>query len=94
MIKAASEGLKVIDVDGSYLPRKYERLRQAGLNVAPLDPPSVPPAGWEDVNEDNHKDMAEKIPVVLPGNQSINLSFSLSLSSTHTRNPSSYSHMH
>lgn len=59
---AVSEGLKVIDVDGSYLPHKHEQLKQAGLQVVPLSPPSIPPIGW-----DNHKEKAEKIPVVLPG---------------------------
>lgn len=57
----------MIDVDGSYLPRKHEQLKQAGVQVAPLSPPPIPPGGWEAVTEDNHRDMAEKIPTVLPG---------------------------
>jgi len=57
----------VIDVDGSYLPCKYEQLKQAGIEVAPLSPPPIPPGGWEVITEDNHRDMAEKIPIVLPG---------------------------
>ena len=63
----ASEGLKVIDVDGSYLPRKHEQLKQAGVQLAPLSPPPIPPGGWEVVTKDNHRDMAKKMPVVLLG---------------------------
>ena len=48
---AATEGLKVVDVDGSYLPRKHEQLKQAGVLVAPLSPPL---GGWETVTEENH----------------------------------------
>ena len=34
--EAIQHKVKVIDVDGSYLDRKFERLQQSGQNVAPL----------------------------------------------------------
>ena len=75
---AANEGLKVIDVDGSYLPHKHEQLMEAGVQVSTLCPS---PGGWEAVTEDNHRDMAQKIPVVLPGRIQLSL-------------PSPNTHMH
>ena len=45
----------------------HEQLKQAGVQLAPLSPPPIPQCGWEAVTDDNHRDMAEKIPVVLPG---------------------------
>ena len=59
--------MKLVDVDGSYLPQKYEQLKQEGVQVAPLRPPPMPPGGWEAVTEENHRDIAKKVPVVLPG---------------------------
>ena len=37
------------------------------LNTAPLEPPSIPPAGWEVVSADNYKDFTDKIPQMMPG---------------------------
>ena len=54
-------------MDGSYLIRKHEQLHQAGVNVAPLGPPSLPLSGWITINETNYKDESLKIPTVLPG---------------------------
>ena len=61
--------VSVVDVDGSYLVRKHEQLRQAGVNVAPLGPPSLPLSGWITItiNKANCKDKSQKIPRVLPG---------------------------
>ena len=42
---AVKDKVVVIDVDGSYLVRKHQQLRQAGVNVAPLGPPSLPLSG-------------------------------------------------
>ena len=39
---AIKDKVSVVDVDGSYLFRKHE---QAGINVAPLGPPSLPFSG-------------------------------------------------
>ena len=51
---AIKHKVAVIDVDGSYLVRKHEQLRQAGVNVAPLGPPSLPLSGWITINEANY----------------------------------------
>ena len=34
--QAVSEGAKVVDIDGSYLYKKHQRLAATGVNVAPL----------------------------------------------------------
>ena len=60
--EAKKEGVPVIDVDGSYLAQKIQKLQDSGVNTAPLDLPSIPPAGWEVVSADNYKDFADKIP--------------------------------
>ena len=73
---AIKDKVSVLDVDG-YLVRKHEQLRQAGVNVAPLGPPSLPLSGWITINEANYKDESQKIPRVLPGTPT---SLSLSLS--------------
>ena len=65
--EAMQDKVKVIDVDGSYLDRKFERLQQSGQNVAPLSLPVPPPTGWVAVTESNCNEIASKIPKVLPG---------------------------
>ena len=54
-------------MDGLYLVRKHEQLCQAGVNVVPLGPPSLPLAlsGWITINEANCKDESPKIPAML-----------------------------
>ena len=64
---AIKDKVAVVDVDGSYLVKKYEQLRLAGVNVAPLGPPSLPLSGWIVINEANYKDESKKIPRMLPG---------------------------
>ena len=61
------QDLKVIDVDGSYLARKRQKLQDSGIATAPLDLPSVPPSGWESVSTINYKTFADKIPRMTPG---------------------------
>lgn len=53
-----------MDVDGSYLYRKWQKLHHEGITVAPLRLPSVPLAGWEIVDAANYLDMAKRIPRV------------------------------
>ena len=59
--------VKVVDVDGSYLYRKRERMVASGKDVAPLDLPCAPLSGWEVVNKDNYKEKAKDLPCVTPG---------------------------
>ena len=37
-------------------------IQDSGANTAPLGLPSIPFIGWETVTEDNHQDIADKIP--------------------------------
>ena len=48
-----TEQLPIVDVDGSYLYRKQQLLKQSGVCIAPLPPPSPPLSGWEVVSESN-----------------------------------------
>ena len=67
--EAKKEGVPVIAVDGSYLTRKIQKLQDSGVNTAPLEPPSIPPAGWEVVSPDNYKDFTDKIPQMMQNMQ-------------------------
>ena len=62
-----SEGAKVIDVDGTYLYKKHQRLALKDANVAPLTLPIPPLCGWESVTESNVKALAKKVPRVTSG---------------------------
>ena len=65
--QAEEEATPVVDVDGSYLYRKYQRLTESGKDVAHPDYPSPPPSGWKVVNENTYKDIAPSIPLVTTG---------------------------
>lgn len=54
----------VVDVDGSFLYKKYKRLKDAGGEVAPLGPPPPPPTGWIAITQENHATLASGIPPV------------------------------
>lgn len=60
--EAKAAGAKVIDVDGSYVYRKYHQL--PGIVLPSPDPPLT---GWETVTEANHLEIANKIPRVTHG---------------------------
>lgn len=66
--KANSDNLPVVDVDGSYLERKYKQMMDAGMTVAPLGAPTgTPLAGWEIMTEASVKDLTKKLPRVTSG---------------------------
>ena len=65
--KSRGLGVKVVDVDGSYLYRKRECMIANGKIVPPLDLPSPPLSGWEVVNKENYKEKAKDLPCVTPG---------------------------
>ena len=52
-----------MDVDGSYLYKKYKLLSDAGTDVAPLPPPEPPRAGWTILTPEN----VSSIPLVTQG---------------------------
>ena len=56
--------LPIIDVDGSYLYRKEQKLNSQGVKTLPLSLPGLPLTGWETFTADNYK---ENIPKVTPG---------------------------
>ena len=55
--QAIKESAKVVDIDGSYLSRKYQRLQEAGHQVPPIGIPPVPPMGWRKVTENNYESL-------------------------------------
>ena len=55
------QGAKVVDVDGSYLWQKQQRLKDSGENVG------LPPSGWITINETNYKEFAQDLPTVTSG---------------------------
>ena len=59
--------MPVIDVDGSYLTRKMEKMEDSGVNTAPLKLPSISPIGWNVVSSDNYQDFAVKIFKMMAG---------------------------
>ena len=65
--QAISEATPVIDVDGSYLHRKYQRLTEAGVHVARLDLPSPSLTGWEQVTEGNVTSLSLDVPRTTSG---------------------------
>lgn len=64
---AVKDNVPVVDVDGLFLVLKHEQLRREGVNVGPLQPPSIPFCGWITTNEANYKDKSAQISHVLPG---------------------------
>ena len=58
------EGRSIVDIDGSYVYRKYT---ESGVQVElPLNPPS-PISGWVVVKEDTYQSIAPSIPPVTSG---------------------------
>lgn len=43
---AEGKGDVIVDVDGSYLYKKYKEMVDAGRSVSVLGPPQQPPQGW------------------------------------------------
>ena len=64
--EAVQANLPVIDVDGSYLYRKQQRLG-SGSHCMPSPIPSLPLTGWESVSAENAREMSVKIPCVTQG---------------------------
>ena len=53
-----------MDVDGSYLHKKYMSLMDAGTSVNPLGPPEQPPHGWSSIPLQNVD--AESVLTLIP----------------------------
>ena len=67
MNQAEEEDTAIVDVDGSYLYRKYVSLTEAGEEVSIPAFPSPPLAGWKSVTEDTYQTIAPSIPPVTSG---------------------------
>ena len=68
MNQAESEGTNIVDVDGSYLYRKYRSIVEAGeTTVAQLEPSPPPLTGWKAVTSVTCEEIAPSIPVVTSG---------------------------
>ena len=65
--EAREKKKKVINVDGSYLYKKIERLNEAGVKVDPVGHLPIPISGWETVSADNYSEYSNKIPIVTQG---------------------------
>ena len=57
----------IIDVDGSHLYKKRQRMIAQGEQPAPLGPPPPPPSGWIVVTAENHVTLGSNIPPVSAG---------------------------
>ena len=64
MHKAKRDATPDVDVDGSFLYKKYMSQVNAGEKVAEPGPPPPPLTGWKLVSEDTFKDVALHIPLV------------------------------
>lgn len=66
--KAVADNMDVVDIDGSYLYKKYKRLKVSGQSTPTLNLPSSPPIhGWENLTETNAAELGQKIPYVSNG---------------------------
>lgn len=67
MKKVEVEAVPVVDVDGSYLYRKYKTLSDAGKHVSIPSIPPPPITGWTVMNGENYQSLAPTIPPVTQG---------------------------
>ena len=65
--EANEENKEVVDVDGSYLYRKFKLLTDAGEHVAHPACPSPPVTGWVAITDENRETIALSLPPVTPG---------------------------
>ena len=56
-----------MDVDGSYLYRKYKAQVESGEQVVLPSVPAVPITGWVSVTEVNYQNVAPSMPSVTSG---------------------------
>ena len=66
MIAEGKDG-DIIDVDGSYLYAKQQKLSALGQLVAPMSMPPAPPSGWKAITAENHHTLTSALPPVTAG---------------------------
>ena len=58
----------MVDIDGSHLYKKQQKLLSEGVVIGKLTAlPKQPLIGWDSINTANHKEMASKLPRVTHG---------------------------
>ena len=67
MKEVEQEGLAIVDVDGSYLYRKYKTLTKAGEKVSLPSVPLPPISGWTTMSDENYMSLAPTMPPVTQG---------------------------
>ena len=61
------DGVPVVDVDGSFLYKKYKLLCESGMQVSLPSLPSPPVSGWTVMTGENYQSLAVSIPCVTRG---------------------------
>ena len=67
VIQARLEKTVIVDIDESYLYKKYRILTEAGGKVAKPLQPSPPLSGWRAINSNNSNTVVHHIPTVTSG---------------------------
>lgn len=65
--EAKRVGAKVVDVDGSHLYKKQQKLLSEGMVIGKSTTLPKQPLGWDSITTANHKEMASKLPRVTHG---------------------------
>jgi hypothetical protein len=65
--KVNEDGTEIVDVDGSYVYRKYKSLADAGKNVSLPTTPPPPISGWITMSSANYQALTSSIPPVTHG---------------------------
>ncbi len=68
MRKVETDEMPVVDVDGSFLYKKYIKLSESSKEVAFPSIPSPPVSVWTAVTAHNFQEFADSIPHVSQGN--------------------------
>ena len=67
VIQAHQESNLIVDVDGSYLYKKYRSLADAGNHVSLPSAPMPPISGWKVVTDNTYKEIVPTIHAVTSG---------------------------
>lgn len=65
--KVNEDGAEIVDVDGSYVYRKFKSLADAGKNVSLPTTPPLPMSGWITMSSENYQALSSSIPPVTHG---------------------------
>ena len=54
----------VLDIDGTYLERKRQKLLSSNVRVASLPRPAFPLTGWQTVDEKSSEEVTKEMPII------------------------------